>query len=590
MSTLIRYVTLTSSATALAAGLAALPACSDQDRAGNSARTQDVPANALGSNDVSVLWPVPKTAADVGNMLKLDSTTTGGPRRVLLTKEAFDTVLSLGRGGSTVSASFAPARVYSNWRIVSFRYDPCFPRVTAASCTQELRLVAQPIETSGDVVIPHDFAIHLVYRPNLPNADLSKRLLALRKASPLDTGRFPLGEHPGLWQDAKRAVADRAYTKQWKDFLLSVVNDGTLRQTSFLGSDDGVTKWAFWLGNVERGSVSGNAIAAGGMDFGEHESFEPLRKGLASLDAPLRDLSREFVRANTTAPFFSTLSGERAFQPEEIINAALRIENPDLHTQGSTDCVSCHTATTARVATQERMMAANPALASNPGFFLDRARFPGLFAAPAGSDTRRDDTISNLGALTNLRMFGFFHRTASVSQRTINETAAVADFLNRNILGVPGGPSPTATPAPNLAVFCPTGASFDAGSKFCVQEGNAIGPFTEAMTLKCEGAGGGPSCRGLVAFTIEGRTFNVQRWGRAFAITIRGAGECPLGAARSAAHGGTCVEKVVGANGSLVENAFGPFPKPLVDKCIAFGGGDSCFFGRWNANFLKSLL
>jgi hypothetical protein len=72
-----------------------------------------------------------------------------------------------------------------------------------------------------------------------------------------------------------------------------------------------------------------------------------------------------------------------------------------------------------------------------------------------------------------------------------------------------------------------------------------------------------------------------DRWGLQLALNARGEGLCPVGASfdQPTAY---CVEGT---------NAFGPFPKALVDKCIASGGGETtCRSARWNRDFLLRLL
>lgn len=108
---------------------------------------------------------------------------------------------------------------------------------------------------------------------------------------------------------------------------------------------------------------------------------------------------------------------------------------------------------------------------------------------------------------------------------------------------------------------CGDGASLDATQ-------NILGPFTRAMVDKCVGWGGGAPC-------------NAERWGKAMALSARGTGACPAGAAWDP-------ETTYCAEGN---DAFGPFPAPLVAKCIAAGGGETtCRAGRWSRSFLAGLL
>lgn len=135
-----------------------------------------------------------------------------------------------------------------------------------------------------------------------------------------------------------------------------------------------------------------------------------------------------------------------------------------------------------------------------------------------------------------------------------------------------------AQPVTLAPIECPAGYSRhdvgDAGGKVCGdgatldQTQNILGPFTRAMTDKCVAWGGGAPC-------------HADRWAKAVALSARGTGACPAGASFDP-------ETKYCAEG---EDAFGPFPAPLVAKCVAAGGGDAaCHSARWNRSFLAGLL
>lgn len=135
--------------------------------------------------------------------------------------------------------------------------------------------------------------------------------------------------------------------------------------------------------------------------------------------------------------------------------------------------------------------------------------------------------------------------------------------------------------------FCPTGSVFDQEYRFCVLEAegqkHALGPFPEKMMERCEDLGGGQSCRTMKEVTLEGETFQGQRWNLAFAKWIRGTEHCPFGSERSKELGGYCIE-----DGS--QNVYGPFTEAHVQKCRDFGGGKACIMNRWNRGFTRSIV
>jgi peptidoglycan-N-acetylglucosamine deacetylase len=153
----------------------------------------------------------------------------------------------------------------------------------------------------------------------------------------------------------------------------------------------------------------------------------------------------------------------------------------------------------------------------------------------------------------------------------LDAVPSVAEQL-RKAGGKPGTRFGGGAPVPVGVIECPSGYSLlkvgSAGGQLCVNGTDAWGPFTEEMKAGCVAAGGGPACES-------------DRWGQAFALSLRGTGLCARGASFDE-ETGYCTE---GAN------AFGPFPKALVDKCLAAGGGEvACRSARWNRNFLKNIL
>lgn len=139
----------------------------------------------------------------------------------------------------------------------------------------------------------------------------------------------------------------------------------------------------------------------------------------------------------------------------------------------------------------------------------------------------------------------------------------------------PSEPPPTppvpVTPVVLGQIECPAGYTLKTlgteGGQYCSNGTDVWGPFTEAMINKCFEWGGGASCR-------------TDRWSESLALRARGTGRCPTGANLDDATG-YCVEGI---------NAFGPFPRSLVERCEAFGGGDSCSSARWNHSLLTSML
>jgi hypothetical protein len=138
-------------------------------------------------------------------------------------------------------------------------------------------------------------------------------------------------------------------------------------------------------------------------------------------------------------------------------------------------------------------------------------------------------------------------------------------------------------------LFCPPTTQADASLKMCVDQNNAYGPFTNEMVVACQAAGGGDPCTATREFTIDGHPVRVPRWARAFAVSLRGNGFCMRGSHPDAVFPDYCVEEP-GQSDSGGREVYGPFPIPLVSKCIQAGGGDACYANRWSYAFFKSLM
>ncbi len=129
-----------------------------------------------------------------------------------------------------------------------------------------------------------------------------------------------------------------------------------------------------------------------------------------------------------------------------------------------------------------------------------------------------------------------------------------------------------AAPGPEYGrIECPSGYQLQsinaAGGKLCInaQTHDAWGPFTKKMVQKCESWGGQSACR-------------TDRWHRDLATSAYGSGSCPDGA------------RLDGATGYCVEDAdaFGPFPRKMVDKCLEKQGGvQACNSARWSLGFMQ---
>ncbi len=121
-------------------------------------------------------------------------------------------------------------------------------------------------------------------------------------------------------------------------------------------------------------------------------------------------------------------------------------------------------------------------------------------------------------------------------------------------------------------IECPSGFHLEQvgteGGRFCTNAISMLGPYTRAMVEACRQGGGGGACE-------------TNLWARAFALDLRGNRICPAGAALDYRDTAYCVEE---------SDAFGPFPRALVERCGQLGGGNACASTRWSHGFLSHVL
>lgn len=366
-------------------------------------------------HDASILYPPPLKLTDLGFYLPLSK---GGS--TLLSPSAFENIKKSSSHPDLPISSELANRVfdYENWRVVAFRLDPCQKSKKDADCQGQIRLVVQPIlkplakekPLISQQVFAADFAMHLIF--NLSQEKVSEAIQGLYELkitySPNVQG-LPLGVHPAFL-GAKRDE----FASKLNSFIQSFAHEDNLSMVAFLGSAVAVTgsqpfKWSFTALKVENGLVSPFKIP--------NSKDSVMRFFLAEGDGDQGILPLPPLQSDSLAPALDNakMFGEDTSYPKDAIARALRIENPKFHTVDSVDCVSCHIATTVRVPFEAQLFGAKGIESS------DRYQ-------NSKHNLKRDPNFRT-GALF-VHNFGFINNEAIVSQRTINEAAEVADFIN----------------------------------------------------------------------------------------------------------------------------------------------------------------
>jgi hypothetical protein len=361
--------------------------------------------------DVSVLLPLARTRDELAEYLTASSAARGGE---LLPRAVYEA--AFGPPGQLQAGGTPAAPRHADLRLVAFRFDPCFahlgPVDAESECDNQLRLVFQTFSSPGGA---DDSAVHAFYA--LERDELAaaiEEMIAIRGAVRLG----PLGPHPlvtaeglaGPTADALAAVVTRYAGAASLTRITAFTTSGLGSAWNFSGFDvlAGGPK-RLELVDVPAGTevlAFFRGFSAGKL--GGEPPFSP------PSSAPAED-NMQLLGNETWAARASATEREVAF------DAAVRIENPTLHTPETTDCASCHAAAPARAMVGEALFG----LADDGLDFVADGRLvaDGRFVPTEDlAELPQDATVS-------MHMFSYKGATPSIHRRTIHESAAVVAFL-----------------------------------------------------------------------------------------------------------------------------------------------------------------
>jgi hypothetical protein len=341
-------------------------------------------------NDVSVLFPLPSGSGAPGYL----RATSVGARGELLPEEVFNAI-------PTFPVTPSQGLLYPRMRVVAMRFDGCGG--APGACKPEIRLVMQPIEIGGST---RDSALHLFYRlDDEAMRQVVEGLHALRLLAPEAPVEAPLDVHPALVAQG----ATGAYGTELTDLVLQHIGEENLeRVTFFLRAPPVNEVWFF--GGFERkgGELTGMNVVGVGSN--------PQRVILTKTESTYTyDLTPLGHQPEDGRVFYSSANVEAATEAERSAAMAsyLRVENPGIYVPDQLPCAGCHLSTFVTAEATRR-------------FALDPATFPDRFISPKQDLTLRGGAKDNP---SSLRAFGYFGSEPMISQRTVNESAAVVADL-----------------------------------------------------------------------------------------------------------------------------------------------------------------
>ncbi len=403
-------------------------------------------------NDVSFLWPVPKNANDVKELISADDKLNDGTP--MWSTDVFKQVMNQAQTVKVGTHQIGfPNNTFTdphNWKVVWIRVNPSALGTSEALLKQlpqipGIRLIVQPVtvDAGGNVKV-HDFTAHVVFNyvkqvtaattpasSLLPDKDAFRCVIkSLEEIKAQVEAKIPtvgdLNIHPGFASDLP------GLRDSLRSFLAKHLNSARLDAVSFMGIPKQFEPWIFFgikkqsNGQFAVRTVSGNFTPPGPtsqmLSFASSPSVEPAQtldaaKGLTTAStALLFDGSNDNVKARLETPLFPGTTDPQLAKLK-FGNIPDLIANPERNNTLTTDCVSCHTESTRR---------ADLGIASDPSVAFQRpAGISGVAKAMLPKDK------------WNVRDFGWFPRGATeltITQRAANEAAESADFINRNYL------------------------------------------------------------------------------------------------------------------------------------------------------------
>lgn len=358
----------------------------------------------FGLNDVSVLFPLPETV-DSEAALRLDAEGVGGP---LLSAERYAIVTDLAQGAAVD---------YGAWIVVSARIDPCFPDLAylasaPAQCRRQLRLVAQPFMLAPDTMMlgAADHALHLLYDLSVTEFDALLADWFEAKPSALSDPSERLGVNPTLAAEGLGGP----YATRLREVILRYAGAGSLSQLTFMRSRG--TAWDFGGFRLEQGALTpltipGLPAPGERVVFGNAGEAEPFTVAPTSPQSSvLLALAGESVAGVLTLT--ASYNDRRA-----AFELSRDLDDPTRFNADTTDCASCHFAARAR----QRAVALGDDFGYD-GYQSDVFDLTVTVPAEEQANPRQ------------LRGFGWIGTEPMLMPRTVNESAAVAEWLGERVM------------------------------------------------------------------------------------------------------------------------------------------------------------
>lgn len=343
---------------------------------------------ALAATALTACAALPAVAAqDVAFLVPLDQARAFLPASEVLPRAVFD------RLDHPLTVVDEPDALYAALSTVAVRLDACFREGSEEEdCRPQVRLVLQPVFDAPEGPTTRDAAVHVFYSSTTAQVLAAANTLAAARAThALAVPETIDGPHPGF--------ASPAWVETVHRELGPLLRAERLKRVTSMSVHASNLAWIFSGADYEGGQPTPIAIPT--LDE-VHEGHVTSTGGTTAVEVTLDP--RPTVESSLAAILKpGALASATATQRSEAAASLGRLEDPTFHNSGTVDCATCHVAALA-----QRALTSGGAIAGAP------------VPAPAVYDDTR-----------NLRAFGYFFSSPSVSPRVQREIAFVRDDLAR---------------------------------------------------------------------------------------------------------------------------------------------------------------
>lgn len=368
-------------------------------------------------NDVSYLFPLPKISADKSLLLR---PTDKGQQDILLPKNLMAKIEKL------VIDYDAPKDEYAQLAVVGMRIDNCFKFLPPSTqykekCHPQIRLIWQPLDKEGQSEVrAFDASIHTFYdltEIEFKNLAFDLKTLKIKTAqNGVSTAKLPLQVHPALTNPKTKS----AFGSELKKIVLKYAGEKKLVRMTFMRLFTPEIWWVFGgLDKKRDGTWNPIVIPRQPQKEVRQEFFNDAfneKIGMKGTIIPHLDPMPESINEVAKGYGIYPDTSEGKAMLKEALTTINKVDNPRLHSPATMDCVHCHITGPVEQWINK----------SFPKIKSDESRYVQDFV-------NRHNLINNTIGDHNksLRSFGHLGKVPSINQRVINESAFVADELNK---------------------------------------------------------------------------------------------------------------------------------------------------------------